>query len=159
MNIAQFLKERGVAFDVVRHRETFTAADLATVMEIPSSQVAKTVLLRADHGYRHFVVVMPAGHRIDFPRLSRALGGSQIELASEQCLAEHCPDCERGVLPPFGSQYGMRTVVDSALLAAEQIIFEANTHSEAIRMKLADYLRIEQPLVIPITTDSFVGQS
>ena len=73
-------------------------------------------------------------------------------MATEIEMAELCPDCEIGALPPFGSQYGLKTVVDESLVADEWIVFEGNTHAEAIRMKFADFCDIEHPLVLPIST-------
>ena len=66
-------------------------------------------------------------------------------------MSSLCPDCEIGALPPFGSQYGLKTVVDESLLADEHIVFEGNTHAEAIRMRLDDFRNLEHPLVLPIS--------
>jgi Ala-tRNA(Pro) deacylase len=54
------------------------------------------------------------------------------------------------VLPPFGSRYGMKTIVDSNLAADEEIVFDANTHNEAIRMRFNDFVEFEDPLVAAI---------
>jgi Ala-tRNA(Pro) deacylase len=151
MNIREFLTAREVDFDVIPHRDTFDASHLAGTLHVPGNKVAKTVLLRADHGYRYFVAVVPATKRVDCDRLGHSLGDCCMELASEDELARFCPDCEVGVLPPFGSQYGLRTVMDESLTDRSEIVFEGNTHHEAIRMKLADYREIEQPLVCPIS--------
>ena len=110
-------------------------------------EVAKTVLLRANHGYRYVVAVLPATKTIDFQRASQALGGSQLELATELEIAQHCPDCEIGALPPFGSQYGMKTLVEQGLTEDTKIVFEGNTHHEAIRMKFEDFCTVEQPSI------------
>jgi Ala-tRNA(Pro) deacylase len=93
------------------------------------------------------VAVLPATHRIDFDALSACLGGARLELATEAEIAERCPDCEFGVLPPFGAHYGAKTIVDKSLAEDEYIHFEADSHTEAIRMKYADFYRFERPLV------------
>jgi Ala-tRNA(Pro) deacylase len=72
-------------------------------------------------------------------------------LASEQEVSEVCPDCEAGILLPFGSQYGVKTLVDSALGKEEEIVFEGNRHQESIRMKFTDFCRLESPLILPLT--------
>ena len=59
-------------------------------------------------------------------------------------------DCELGSLPPFGSEYGMRTVVDESLATMPEIVIEGNMHSEAIRMRFADFAKIERPMVARI---------
>lgn len=150
MKIAEYLKERDVSFDVMDHPETFEASRLAKQLHIPGCRVAKTVLLNADHGYVYIVAVLPADQQIDFELASDALGGSCLTLASEAEISEHCPDCELGVLPPFGSQYGMKTVVDDSLAKVDEIVFEGNRHCEAIRMKFEDFRHVEEPLVAQI---------
>lgn len=153
MKIAKFLHDMEVDFDVIPHRDTYDAQHLAESLHVSGREVAKTVLLRADHGYSYIVVVLPANKSVDFERVSLVLGGSYIELATELEIKQHCPDCEIGALPPFGSQYGMKTLVDGGLAEDDEIYFEGNTHHEAIRMKFLDFRRIEQPQVASLVTE------
>ena len=147
MNVKHFLETRHIPYETIPHRETFDAQHLAQALATPGLEVAKTVLLRADHDYRYIVAVLPASHRIDLEELSRFLGGAELSLATEVEIAERCPDCEFGVLPPFGSHYGAQTIVDESLTADETISFECSSHTEAMRMKYIDYYNFEHPLV------------
>lgn len=151
MKLADFLQEQHVNFRRIPHREAYGAQRLAETLHVSGREVAKTVLLRANGGYAYIVAVLPADHSIDFDRTSKILGGSKIDLASEIEISQHCPDCEMGVLPPFGSQYGMQTIVDESLAKDEEIVFEGNTHHEAIRMKFDDYRHLEEPLIAAIS--------
>lgn len=153
MRVAEFLQDQGVGFRVIDHEEVYDAQRVAQAVCIPGREVAKTVLLRADGGYVYVVAVLPATRRIDMEKAAKVLGGGRVELADEEEIARHCPDCEIGVLPPFGSQYGMQTMVDKSLCEDEEIVFEANTHREAIRMRFADFKRLEEPLVASFTRD------
>jgi Ala-tRNA(Pro) deacylase len=147
MNTKQFLQEHRIAFEVVSHAEAFDASHVALATGTPGQEFAKAVLLRANHGYRYIVAVLPSTRRIDLDAMSRILGGAQVQLATEAEVGQRCPDCEFGVLSPFGSQYGAETIVDKSLAEDEQIVFEGNTHHEAVRMKYADYCKIENPSV------------
>ena len=151
MNVQQFLNERHVAFDVLAHRATYDAQRMAQAVDVPGREVAKTVLLRCPGGHDYAVAVLPATRRIDFTRAAKALGGEMVELATEIEISRHCPDCEIGALPPFGSQYGMKTIVDKSLAEDEEIVFEGNTHEEAIRMKYTDFCRLEKPQIASFT--------
>jgi Ala-tRNA(Pro) deacylase len=142
-----FLQKRHVPFETVAHPAAFDAQHLAQALHTPGREVAKTVLLRADHDYSYIVAVLPATHVIDFKQLSTFLGGTLVELATEVEIAERCPDCEFGVLPPFGTHYGAKTIVDKSLTEDEYIAFESDSHTEAIRMKYADFYEFEHPLV------------
>lgn len=150
MNVAEFLTKQNVRFENLPHRAAYDAQHLAQALHVPGREVAKTVLLRANGGYRYLVAVLPATKKIDFAKVSAALGGSKVRLATEIEVSQHCPDCEFGVLPPFGSQYGMVTLVDKNLAKDEEIVFEGNTHRDAIRMKFEDFRRIEEPLIVDL---------
>ena len=152
MNIATFLEERHCQFERVPHEPTYSAQRLAHELHVSGRDVAKTVLLRANGDYQFVVAVLPASKKIDLERASKLLGGSMLQLATEIEIAEHCPDCDFGVLPPFGSRYGMKTIVDSSLADDEEIVFEANTYNEAIRMRFDAFLALEDPLVAPFAT-------
>jgi Ala-tRNA(Pro) deacylase len=152
MNTKQFLQQHRADFEVVPHAEAFDASRLAQATATPGKEVAKAVLLRVNHGYHYIVAVLPSTHRIDLAALSHALGGAQVEMATELEVGQRCPDCEFGVLSPFGSQYGAETIVDRSLTQDEQILFEGDTHHEALRMKYADFCRIERPTVAEFAT-------
>ena len=145
MKEQQFLKERGVWFEPIRHRPTFTAQHTAQSMHVHGDEMAKTVVLRADGKYA--LAVLQATHNIDIMRAREALRAKSVELASEEQLKKLFPDCEVGALPPFGSQYGLKTLVDESLTHDDEIVVEGNTHEEAIRMKYADFERLEHPEV------------
>jgi Ala-tRNA(Pro) deacylase len=153
MNVAKFLEAGAYEFERVPHRATYSAQRLAHELHVSGRGVAKTVLLRADGGYKHVVAVLPASKTIDLSKASKLLGGSKLELGTEFDIEKHCPDCEFGVLPPFGSRYGMKTIVDTSLTEDEDIWFEGNTHEEAIRMKFSEFCRLEQPLIAPFAAD------
>ncbi len=154
MKTIAFLSEKKVPFRLVPHAEVYDAQRLAQTLHVSGREVAKTVLLRSAASHVYVVAVLPATRHVDLTKAGRALGSGKFELANEQEIAQHCPDCETGVLPPFGSQYGMRTLMDESLLGRDEIMFEANTHREAIRMKVADYRGVEQPLTAAFASES-----
>jgi Ala-tRNA(Pro) deacylase len=156
MDIAEFLSIRECWYEHVPHQPTYSAQRLAHELHVPGREVAKTVLLRANaNGGREFVVaVLPANKNVDFKRTAEMIRGNKVQLATEMEIAAQCPDCDFGVLPPFGSRYGMKTIVDSSLADDEEIWFEGNTHKEAIRMKFDDFRRLEQPTIASIAAET-----
>ena len=147
MNVIDYLRSKGVAYEILPHQEVHDASHLAKTLHAQGKCVSKCILTTADHGFRSFIAILPATHQIDLARLSQCLGGATIELVHEKDLTNYCPDCEVGVIPPFGSQYGMRTIVDQCVTESPTMVFEANTHHEAVRMKYQDFERLENPLV------------
>ena len=146
MKVQDYLNQKSTAFELLTHSETFDAQHMAQAVHVPGAQVAKTVVLQLDNGYRFAVAVLPATHQIDFKRVSEMLGGAAVELITKEQLAKHCLDCELGAIPPFGNLYGMMTLLDEALMQNDDITFEGNRHCESIRMKLKDFIELEHPL-------------
>jgi Ala-tRNA(Pro) deacylase len=62
-------------------------------------------------------------------------------------LAQFFTDCELGAVPPFGSHYGVDTLVDESLTHDNLIVFEGGSHREAICMSYRDFEEIERPQV------------
>jgi Ala-tRNA(Pro) deacylase len=146
MKVQDYLNQNNVAFDTLEHEPTYDAQRMAQAVHTPGHEVAKTVLLRAADG-AYVVAVLPADEQIDLAKVAKALGATTVELATEHEIAERCLDCEIGALPPFGSQYGMQTLVDESLAEDEKIVFEGNTHREAIRIAFDDFRKLEKPLI------------
>jgi Ala-tRNA(Pro) deacylase len=144
MRLDEFLTGRGVAYERLHHRPAYSANRVAQALHVPGKQVAKAVLLRAGWGYA--LAVLPANRRVDLRRLAEDLWGEEVEVASEAEVGRVFPDCEAGAVPPFGSLYHLPTVVDESLAQDEQIVFEAQTHEEAIRMAYRDFEALEHPI-------------
>jgi Ala-tRNA(Pro) deacylase len=147
MSVKHLLQRRHIPFEVISHSKAFDASHLAHALHTPGKLVAKTVLLRVDHQERYVIAMLPSTHKIDFAKLSSFFGGATIELATEHEINLKCQDCEYGVIPPFGSHYGAQTVVDASLANSDDIAFERDSFTEAIRMKYLHFYDYEHPLV------------
>ncbi|HEY8504993.1 MAG TPA: YbaK/EbsC family protein [Gemmataceae bacterium] len=145
MRLDEFLSSRHVPFTRLSHPPAYTANRVAQALHVPGKEMAKTVLLRTGHGY--VLAVLPATHRVDLDQLRQELGEEEVWLATEEEMDKLFPDCERGAMPPFGSMYHLPTLMDEALAADEEIVFEGQNHEEAIRMTCRDYLAVEHPRV------------
>lgn len=146
MNVREFLETRGVNYEHFPHRATFEAQRLAEVVAVSGYEVAKTVLLRVDGAY--MLAVLPAPMMVDLDLARENLRAENIQLASEAEFNRIFPDCETGAIPPFGSQYGLKTIVEETLTEDDEIVFQGNTHEDAFRIRFADFQRLEDPLLI-----------
>jgi Ala-tRNA(Pro) deacylase len=142
MRVLQFLSGQRVSFEPLTHPPAFTAQKRAKYLKIPGKQVAKTVLLAGPEGY--LLAVLPATHHVDTEILARWLGGP-VRLAEDAEIGQVFSDCEWGVVEPFGTLYGLTTILDESLTPDSWIVFEAHTHAEAIRMRCSDFERLEHP--------------
>jgi Ala-tRNA(Pro) deacylase len=149
MNLQEFLRKRRVPYVTLRHGTTFSAQHMAHALHVPGDHVAKTVLLRADDSF--VLAVLQATHAIDMHLARTALSAEHVSLAPESDLAEVFTDCDLGVVPPFGSGYGIKTLVDESLTHDECIAFEGNSHDETLCVRYQDYAKIEHPQVAAIS--------
>ena len=142
MRVTEFLREQEVPFETVLHPPAFTAQKRARCLHVPGKHLAKSVLLTGPSG--NLLAVLPATHQVDLDALAAALGGP-VRLADAGEVAEVFRDCEWGVLAPFGTLYGVTTLLDTLVDPETLICFEAHRHAVAIRMRCRDFERLERP--------------
>lgn len=138
--LQQFLDDHGVRYAPLRHPTAFTAQKVAAAEHVPGREHAKVTIVRA--GERFVMTVLPAPKRVDFRKLGRLLPGADVRLPAEDEFRGAFPQCEPGAMPPFGNLFGMEVLVDRTLAEDEEIVFEAGTHDESIRMRFADFVRL-----------------
>jgi Ala-tRNA(Pro) deacylase len=97
-------------------------------------------------GDQHLMVVLAADHHIDLEKIEKAVG-RPVSLGNENDFKSLFPDTAIGAMPPFGNLYGLPTYVDKHLAEQDYIVFEAGTHTDAIRMSYSDYEKIVKPKV------------
>lgn len=139
-----FLDENRIPYSVMTHTRAYTAQGAAATMQISGKELAKTVVLRA--GEEMILAVLPAPNHVRLDKLAAEVEKS-VWLATEQEFTSLFPDCEPGAMPPFGSLYNLPVYVDESLAADEEIVFNAGTHRDAIRMRYDDFVRLARPKV------------
>lgn len=145
VSIERYLEQRRIRFTTVAHRPAFTAQEEAAAAHVRGREWAKTVVCFADD--EPILAVLPAPYVIDLDGLRRLAGARTLRLASEDEMRALYPDCEVGAMAPIGPLYGQRVFVDRALATAEELAFDAGTHTKAIRMQYADFAEITRPVV------------
>jgi len=138
------LKENKVDYEILHHPEAVTAQRIAQAEHVKGRHHAKIVMVKS--GEQHLMTVLPADHQIDLKKLKNAVGKA-VSLDSEQEFKPLFPDCAVGAMPPFGNLYGVPTYVDKSLSQEEYIVFEAGTHTDAIKLSYRDYEKIAKPRV------------
>lgn len=58
------------------------------------------------------------------------------------------PNCEAGAMPPFGNLYGIDVLVAESLAEDEEIVFNACSHRDLIKINYRDFERLVNPKVI-----------
>lgn len=142
--LKSFLDENKARYTLMTHSAAYTAQAAAATLHVPGKELAKTVVIHAGEGT--LLAVLPASYHVNLKKLGKVVG-QQVRLASEKEFESLFPDCELGAMPPFGNLYNLPVYVDEALAADEEIVFNAGSHRDAIRMRYADFAQLARPRV------------
>jgi Ala-tRNA(Pro) deacylase len=141
--LKEFLDGNQIAYTVLTHSPAYTAQEVAAAEHVPGKEFAKVVIAKA--GDRFVMAVIEAPQRLDVGKLGKLLPEGTARLATEAEFKGLFPACEPGAMPPFGNLFGLPVFVDEDLQHDEEIVFQAGTHTQAVRMKYADFARIVRP--------------
>jgi Ala-tRNA(Pro) deacylase len=145
MDIATYLKDKGVRFEMHDHPPAYTAQEMAAEEHVSGKMIAKAVVVQADGKYA--LCALPANCKLDMRKVAKALKCKAVRLADESEMAKLFPDVEVGAEPPLGNLWDLPTVVDMHLAADEEIVFQGGTHRNAVRMRYEDYFTLTHPAV------------
>ncbi|MFT7683060.1 MAG: Ala-tRNA(Pro) deacylase [Moritella dasanensis] len=130
--VGQFLASHNIDFSLVKHRHTASSFNSALSAHVPTSQVAKAVILR-DIGGDYLMAVVPANKHVLIGEINRQTG-KQYYLLAEHELATLFQDCEPGAIPSLGQIYGMDMLVDDMLFEQDQLFMESGDHMNLINL-------------------------
>ncbi|MGA2266558.1 MAG: YbaK/EbsC family protein [Phycisphaerae bacterium] len=145
MKIQDYLKQQKVKFETHDHPPAYTAQEVAAEEHVPGDKLAKVVIVKAGKSFA--MCVLAASYKLDMKKVAKALDSGKVSLVDEGELAKLFADIEVGAVPPFGSLYNLPTLLDSHLAEEDDIVFQAGSHRQAIRMKYKDYADLAKPTV------------
>jgi len=143
--VQEFLRRASVPYTVFPHVRAYSAQEEAAVTHVPGRDWAKSVVCFIDGEPAQAVV--PADLEVDLDRLAVVARATSIRLADERELRWLYPDCECGAMPPLGPLYKQMVYLDEALADEEEIVFNAGTHGDAVKMRYDDFAQIALPIV------------
>jgi len=152
LTLAQYLIDRGVAYNLVPHPHTETASASAAASNVPADSVAKAVVLRGGDGF--MLAVLPASRHIRFDELRRLLG-NDVDIAGEEQVETLFLDCEPGSVPALGAAYGLNVVVDDSLAQQSDVYFEGGDHANLVRISGTSF----QQLMVDARHGRFSGRA
>lgn len=146
--LREFLESHNIRYVVITHPVAYTAQGTSALAHVPSKELAKTVIVKIDGALA--MVVLPASYEVDLSLLRGATHATTLSLAREREFKESFPECEVGAMPPFGNLYGMAVFVDETLTQDEEIVFNAGSHNELIRLSYEEFGRLVNPVVLKL---------
>lgn len=143
--IVSYLKDQKIPFELLEHPTAYTALEIADKQHVKGKMVVKSVIIKVDG--KPIMCVLPSIHLVDFEGIKALSGGSDLRLATEEEVSSLFPDYETGAEPPFGQLYGVEVFFDKFLENEEEILFNAGSHTDLIKIKTADYLSLVRPKI------------
>src|SRR5258707_308137 len=147
--VEEKLRASGVAFTVLRHEPVFTSEQAAAVRGTSLASGAKALVVKA--GTQFVLLVLPADRKLDSRKAREALKVKALRFASKEEV-QSLTGLQPGAHPPFGSLFELATYCDPALGENASINFNAGDHAISIQMAYSDYVHVEKPQMISITS-------
>ena len=138
-----FLESSKLKYTAAKHPVVYTAQEIAAAQHVPGRQLAKCVLVKTSTGPA--LAVLPAARLIDFKKLKSVLGTKSVSIGKEADIKQLFPDMEVGAMSPFGHLYGVPVIVDRELSEAGDIVFNAGSHTDTIKMRYQDFAGAAKP--------------
>jgi Ala-tRNA(Pro) deacylase len=139
------LEHEGLRFEELHHPEAFTAQGVAQREHITGHRVAKVVIAMADG--RSVELILPASRHVVLERVRQILGAAEVRLASEQELEQYFSDCEVGAIPALRHWPNVEVLMDASMQVRGDIVFQAGTHCDAVRLDFQDWFDLVKPRV------------
>lgn len=138
--VKKLLDEKHVKYQILQHSLAYTAMEIAGAQHVPGKQLIKSVIVNVDGKY--IMCVLPSTYLIHFDKLKKALNAKEIFLATEAEVKKLFPDYDIGTEPPFGEKYGLEVFLDRSVSENEDVVFNAGTHTDTIKMKYEDFANL-----------------
>jgi len=145
--VVDYLKKAGVPHDVIEHKTVYTAYDAAQTMGKKMSEIAKSLLVKADKDY--FVVIVPADQNIDMDKLKKAIGKTKgkavktVMIPGEKIMA-NLLKLKNETVSAFGQMHKLPVLIDKKMAKAKKAVFSSGGFNHAVEMKVKDFMNLEK---------------
>lgn len=138
--LIDYLQRSRAQFELFTHAPAYTATDAARCARILGSHFAKVVMVKLDRELT--MVIAPAAEPVSLGEVRNAVAAQSVELVGEREFRRCFPRCETGAVPPFGHLFGLRALLLPRFDENSDIVFNAGSHTEAIRMAYLEFKRL-----------------
>ena len=150
-SVLQLLKQHDVQYTLHSHVPLLTLRDIEEHVSFPVEGMVKTMVFRVKPS-TWVLVALQAYSRVDYRKLAEALGvkrGSIVQASPEEVEAEL--GFQVGGVAPVPPREGVLAVYDAAVVGLGVVTVGSGRNDVTLEVKMADLLRVVQPIVAPIT--------
>lgn len=138
-SIVEFIQQNGVQYTVLSHDKTRTLEGTADNINAPYAKMLRAVIMT--DGEKHIMAVLPVTHVLDFKAIQNKFGNA-IHVSSYRDFSDKFTCCEHGSVPPIGQPFELPIFIDHSISQLDEVYFEPGSHTAAIKMNAADYIKL-----------------
>jgi Ala-tRNA(Pro) deacylase len=142
--IREYMRAHAIAHREIAHPPAARTEEYSQALGSRYEQQAKCLLVRlsqAGGAEEHVIAAIPASKKLDLGAVARLTGARRAKLAAREQLTT-VTGCEFGALPPIGSIFSLRLLVDRDLLTESEIYLNAGAVDHSMVIAPADLVRV-----------------
>src|SRR5262249_16138788 len=143
--IKDLLEHEGVAYQELHHPQVYTSQAVAQREHITGHRVAKVVVGMVHR--RPLAFILPPSRHVNLTRVAEVLGTREVRLANEKEMERYFTDCELGAIPALRHWRDVEVLMDASMKVRGDIVVQAGTHCDAVRLPFEDWFRMVQPRI------------
>lgn len=137
IKLSEYLSQNSINYALIKHRRTSSSLDSSAAAHLPTTQVAKAVILQ-DQNNEYLMATLPSGYRLSIKSVNKKMN-NKYHIVNEWQLDALFADCEHGAIPSIGLAYKMKMMIDDALFNADQVYIEAGDHQYLVKIDHEQY--------------------
>lgn len=147
----QYLKECGIAFEVLRYRhQKKGAAFAARAVGFPLAQTIKTLVVNL--GQKKFMLaLMPGDRQLSLKKLAAACKAKRAVMA-DTAAAQRLTGYQVGGISPFGTQKSLGAVMDQNLVNHGEVVINGGQRGVLLKMRPQDIIAVLAPQISVISS-------
>jgi Ala-tRNA(Pro) deacylase len=146
--LVALLEAHHARFRIIEHPAEGRSDLVAQLRGTKPGQGAKAMLCRSEGVY--VLAVLPGDRKVDFKKVAQVAGMRKATLATPE-EAMQVTGCAIGAIPPFSFWPHVRLAADPVLIDShDEVAFNAGRLDRSMVLDSKDYVRIAQPLLVPL---------
>jgi len=130
--------------------------EAATKLNVPHTQMYKTLVVRSDAGQLALVLVS-VQDKVDLKKLAHAMGSKKADLA-DPSLAEKTTGYVIGGISPLGVRKRLPVFIDSSMSSQQNIYISAGRRGLQLELSASDLIQWTQANVVPLAVSGSSGE-
>jgi Ala-tRNA(Pro) deacylase len=152
--ITGFLDKNKYKYQIIEHRTTYTAWDVAQTEHVKPQEIAKALVLKLDGNYA--VALVPANKNLDKQKFLKVYNAIQkkndlksakkVEFAKEVWMKKSLPG-KVGATPPFSGLLKIAIFADKGLMKNKKVYLNSGEYEFSFLISVSEYLKKEKPVL------------